>query len=366
MPRGSGTDNTGDLPSCDSSRNSDPKAVTLRAVLIGSVGVAILAYGAPIASLKMEASTLALDYSTPGAVFGIFAVALLSAGLATLTGGRLRLQKGEMIVIYVMLCVACAIVTMGIVANLIPTLPALRYYDWVAPQNNWHRFLIPHMSRASPSWFKIMLTDWEAIQGFYAGANGDIPWLEWLPVLGWWLLLLIPLYFVMVCIMAILRKCWVDKERVYFPLVQLPLALSEEPEPGRRVNSFLRNRLMWLGFMVPFVIGSITALSLIYPETVPLPVLTWRAYLLQESWVLYFWISWQTIGLAYLIHSDVALSVWFFGLLGSFYSGLALFLNFQSRILRQVFPSSSIDRLQRVSGVRKKSLNCQKSMVRLL
>ena len=40
--------------------------------------------------------------------------------------------------------------------------------------------------------------------------------------------------------MVILRKQWIERERLIFPLAQLPLEMTKK--------SFFKNKLMWLGF----------------------------------------------------------------------------------------------------------------------
>ena len=52
-----------------------------------------------------------------------------------------------------------------------------------------------------------------------------------------------------------LRGQWIDRERLVFPLTQLPLAMMEDAEdPERRFGRFFKSRLLWLGFLLPLVL----------------------------------------------------------------------------------------------------------------
>ena len=59
-----------------------------------------------------------------------------------------------------------------------------------------------------------------------------IPWGAWAIPLFWWLSFVAVLFFVLFCIVVILRKQWVEKERLIFPLAQVPLQMVEGAEKG--------------------------------------------------------------------------------------------------------------------------------------
>jgi len=310
------------------------RVVTGRALAAGSVGALIVALGAPYGCFKLRSSTLALDFSVPAAVFTMFLLAL-AVNLGRLVTRRSLLNRGEMLVAYSMMAVSCAICTMGLTGYLVPQLGALEYY--ATPENKWEQVLLP----ITPKW--IMLSTEgvgaDAIRYFFEGlprglASAQVRAivLEWGKPLANWLVFLLALYGTSICLMAIFRKQWVDDERIVFPLVQLPMELAGEPESSKeRVTPFLKNRLLWIGFVVPFVICCLNALDAYYPFMATLqPRQVWITRLLGRQWALEFRISWQGLGLAYLLSTDVSLCVWLFGLLGSFYTGLSKYVGFIS------------------------------------
>ena len=68
----------------------------------------------------------------------------------------------------------------------------------------------------------------------------------------------------MLCMMVVLRRQWVEHERLVYPLVKLPLEMIAEGEGKRLWGPFFRRPLMWLGFALPFVVLSLNALHSYY------------------------------------------------------------------------------------------------------
>jgi len=311
------------------------RVVTFRALLAGVVCCIIIAGGVPYGTLKVRASTLALDFSVPAAVFMMFVLAVAISLFRLATRGRAFLNSGEMLVVFSMMAVACAICTMGLTAYLVPMLGAPEYY--ANPENQWGAVFVPE----TPKW--LMLSSSGAgklaidylFEGMPSGLGREEQLgilMAWLKPLSFWFVLLLAFYGTSICIVSILRKQWVENERIVYPLVQLPMELAEAPgEPGGRVTPILKNRLLWVGFAIPFIYCCLQALPAYFPFLANLkPREAWRFRLLQEQWVLRMRLSWQTIGLTYLVSSDVGLCVWLFGLLGSFYHGLSTVVGFKS------------------------------------
>ena len=51
-------------------------------------------------------------------------------------------------------------------------------------------------------------------------------WEPWLGPFLAWLVFMMTLYFVMVCMLVLLRKQWVENEKLAFPLTILPLEMT--------------------------------------------------------------------------------------------------------------------------------------------
>ena len=78
----------------------------------------------------------------------------------------------------------------------------------------------------------------------------------WLRPLFFWGLLFLLMMFAMLCINILVRKRWTEQEKLAYPIIQLPLGLSESA--GLKL---LRSRVMWAGFTFAYVIGLINGIA---------------------------------------------------------------------------------------------------------
>ena len=65
---------------------------------------------------------------------------------------------------------------------------------------------------------------------------------------------------------VILRKQWIENERLAYPIIQIPLEMTDL-RPG-----FFRNRMMWIGFTVAGVISLLNGLNFLYPSVPRIPI----------------------------------------------------------------------------------------------
>ena len=84
-------------------------------------------------------------------------------------------------------------------------------------------------------------------------------WSLWLKPLQAWLFLIISIYFATLYVLFMLRKQWMENERLLFPLATLPLELGRQ-ESDTWLPPLLRNYLTWVGFAVPFVVYAVNGL----------------------------------------------------------------------------------------------------------
>jgi hypothetical protein len=147
-----------------------------------------------------------------------------------------------------------------------------------------------------------------------------VPWSLWLKPLALWSLFALSLYWVFLCLNAILRRQWIDRERLTFPLVYLPLEMVRE-ESGRTLNSFFRSKLTWVAFAIAVIAQSFPGLHVYYPQWPDLPVkaVYLSDYLRTAPWhaVGSFQLAFYPciIGFSYLLTTEVSFSCWFFYLL---------------------------------------------------
>ena len=138
----------------------------------------------------------------------------------------------------------------GVVQKWIPVLAALPYFS--TPVNNWQglyqnrlpRWLFPTLPHGAGK-------DPAAVEYYEgAGRGGAVPWGAWVGPMAATGVIVLLIVFAFLCLTAILRRQWVDNEKLSFPLAQLPLEIAGDEE--RR--TFFSNRVMWLGALLPVVV----------------------------------------------------------------------------------------------------------------
>jgi len=284
---------------------------TVRSVLLGALMCFVIGIAGPYWTYYLHASTLFLDYSVGGAVFLLFVLILVTNGILRYVWRSLALAPGELVVVTAMMLIAGGITTMGLVGYLVPNITAPYYL--ASPVNNWEEQLWPYL----PRWISPLDPGGgiDSIIKFYTGLKeGDsIPWGVWWGPLLRWGIFLAALYGFMISLMAIVRKQWVDYERLSYPIAQVYEELCVTAAGPWSRGSVFRSVLFWFGFAVPFLVGSLTALHAYFP-TVPAPKLSMGITDLGPI-TLPIRLSFAVLGFTFLIPNRVAFSLWFLNIL---------------------------------------------------
>jgi hypothetical protein len=241
-------------------------------------------------------------------------VLLLALLLLAPAARRLRraapLAPAELIAVYMMLMVGTLTTSYGVAHFMLPTMVSARYY--AALERRWPDLFFHHI----PAWFGPQ--DPAAIQGFWKGDVYRIPWEAWIGPLAAWTVLVLAAVWVMLCLCALIQRQWIDRERLSFPLVQLPLALVRPPAAGTGINPLFREPLLWAGFAIPALLHTMEGLHTYYPST---PTFQFRHINVTQAIVTQPWRSMGSldvtfypciVGISYLLTLEVSLSVWFF------------------------------------------------------
>ena len=89
----------------------------------------------------------------------------------------------------------------------------------------------------------------------------------YLPKVWPWALMFAALTFAMQCLNSLMRGAWLERERLAFPLVQLPVAMSE----GGGSGGMWKSRAMWIAFAAMFAIDMLNGLNYLYPNLPHIP-----------------------------------------------------------------------------------------------
>ena len=250
-----------------------------------------------------------LDPHSPHLIFSAILVLLLFLNAALgWHGHSLALNRAELVLVYIMLLVVSAVATLGLGTILLPVVTGLFYY--ASPENGWMQRLVPHLPGRA-----VLVDDGNRNTSFYEGlAPGQqAPYAAWVEPLIWWSIFLGALYLSVISAAVVLRRQWVEHERLPYPVAQVPLALLQGEEEGRLVNGFFKNPWMWLGCALPLVIGSLRAWNAYDPAVVE-PRVFWLLPIFQvEELVLQ--ISFLWIGFCYFINTKIVAAMLVFHLL---------------------------------------------------
>lgn len=278
-------------------------AVTVRGIGVGCLLCLVIAIGAPYTTMLLKGTPMGFSSSTPAAFFLLFVTMVTVHLLLGLCRASWALTRGELLTITLMMMVATAIPTRGVTGMVLPMITGTYYY--ASEENDWAALLYPHMR----DWY--LVKDAAAVRDFYEGnPGGGIPWDAWLPALMSWFLFYAAFFLALVCIMVILRKQWVEHERLPFPMAQVPLAMFEGGGGNSVLGPFFKNWVMWLGFSLPAFISSLTALQHYYPA-VPNILLVFPLNV-APGLQLRFGINFVMVGFAYFINSTISFSLWIF------------------------------------------------------
>jgi len=291
---------------------------TPRAILLGCIFSFFIGAGVAYGTFYLHGSFMALGTSTVGAIFLLFVLTGLVNPLFKLIHPRLGLNRQELLLIYVMMVMASPIPTL-FTGRIFGTILAPFYY--ATPENDWQGLIQPYL----PAWLSPQ--DPRLATLFYEGMEQgqSIPWNAWLPTFLAWTPFVWALFLVMIAIMVLLRKQWIEHERLIYPLVRVPLAMTEQGDSGERISPFFKNPVMWAGFAVPAVWGTLHGLHNYFPGVVAIAQDVDMIYLIvpifRNMSELQFKFRFNILGFFYFVKTEIAFSFWFFNLFANMLRG---------------------------------------------
>ncbi|HOJ21182.1 MAG TPA: hypothetical protein PLY56_06585 [Armatimonadota bacterium] len=276
-----------------------------RAWVIGLLGVLFLCLAAPYTDLTLMGSELAGNHLPLGAVCVFLALVLGSRLLRRVFPRWRELSARELLLAFAMMLVAAGLPTFGLAAYLFPAASAPVYY--ATPENRYAEVLLSYV----PAW--LIPQDADAVRHFYLGLppGATIPWGAWVRPLAAWSALALAAYLVILSLGVLMSDQWIRRERLSYPLMQLPLEVTTQ----KRWN--WRDPLLLLGMAVPMALHTLNGLHSVAPEfpeirlkNVPFLDLGTDKPLsyLRSSINIYFCV----IAVAYLLPAEVSFSIPFF------------------------------------------------------
>jgi hypothetical protein len=292
--------------------------LTLRSACFGLALSALINIAAPYSKHFLRSTYLASDFMPLGLVFPFLLLVTLINGTLKALRSSWGLTRPELIVVFAMGLIATTIPTIGLTGTLITTITSPFYY--ATSENGWadlfHDIIPPWLTPAGEN---------EAvIRWFFEGLpkGQAIPWQAWVMPLLWWLSLVAAVFFSCVCLIVILRKQWIEQERLPYPLVEVPLLMTEQADQKGFFPPFMRSKLFWTGFSIPCFIVFWNIAGFFIPHWPSIALRGQPISFGREFPGIPIRIYFPVLGFAYLINVHVAFSIWFFYLLSVLQMGL--------------------------------------------
>ena len=227
--------------------------------------------------------------------------------LGALAVSRRLLGRGDRAVLYTALVLGVSATASGLMHRFLPGLVTGFYGGFAQSTSPYYRFLqlvpewlVPGGPNAAP-----------AVAAFEGG--GSVPWGAWVLPLGAWTAFFAAFFLTSLCLVLLLRRRWLETERLGFPLLEMPRALIE--------GGLFSERLFWWGMLVPLVVFGVDGLHHYVPAVPEISTrlnladflldYPWKAMATFESPFFFEFVP-LLVGVAFLAPVEVSLSTWIF------------------------------------------------------
>lgn len=295
------------------------KGITTRSLLLALILTIPNTFWITVVEVRwytLDGTSLPL-FITP--IFFLFWLVLLNLAITRFLprlAPKLTLTQAELLTIYIFLVIGTLLAGHDMFQNLFG---AIAHADrFATPENHWKDLFFALLPKF---W---LVRDPNAIKGYYQGSVSAYDSQFWKPFIAplfWWTLFIGTLIGICQCLNILIRTQWSDNERLAFPIVQLPMAMTESLNDGAGTQGMklFSSRVMWIGFGIAAVVDIINGLHTLYPSTPYLEMV--KLYDIGQFLTVRPWsavagtnISMYpfAIGLAFFVPLDLSFSCWFF------------------------------------------------------
>ena len=303
--------NLADVEGAEPAEDVKPLALW-RTLILGLILIPINVFWTTVVEIRwytLDGTSLPL-FITP--VFMLFVLVLMNFAWRKFVPRLPALRQEELLLVYAMLVVSCTFCGHDTMQNMFGS---ITYAYWHAtPENRYRELFFQYL----PNW--LLITDKTALTAMNRGnisiysPQGLIYLRAWILPLTSWGLFFLTLVGMYLCLTILIRRAWIENEKLTFPIVQLPLAMTGD-DAGK---AFFQNPRMWIGFGLAFSISFLNGLHELIPS---IPQFNVKLNNLQQYVTTPPWNaigSTQSsfypfaVGLAYFMPLDLSFSCWFF------------------------------------------------------
>ena len=242
----------------------------------------------------------------------------------------LLLTGKELLVAWILMVLVSGIAYTGLMRTFFINLTAPFHFATV--ENRWEETLQPFLPQA---WYP---QNPNAVQLLYDGLPGGrqmawhevisrIPWDAWIRPLAVWSGFILLCYAMMILIVNIASRQWLDHERMNLPLLQVP-QIIEDALDQHQLASFFANPYARAGILIPVILHLLNGLNFYLPSVPQIPTLILAGPYIPSQGIfsgfvkLKIYIYPAFIGFAFLTSKQISFSFWFFYLIGGMLIGV--------------------------------------------
>jgi hypothetical protein len=291
--------------------------MTWRAFIVGLICVVGLNLLTPVNDFRLGNTFLTGNHFPVGA-FCLLLLLTLGLNVAVkLVRRRWALRQAELLLVWCMLICGSTVPNSGLMRFMLPYAAAAPYYAQ-RPDYAWEDTVL---KEARPGVLLDTGPTAVAARGFYEGVRrGEevrVPWRHWMPYFATWGTFVVLYYLANFFLFGLLRRQWVERERLTFAVARVPMDLTQSSGGSSLLAPLLRSRPFLVGVCVTATLALLRVSPVLFGAEqgwdwrIPLAPMVegtdWSGILLADAVV--FPIA---IGFAYLVPTDVSLSVWLF------------------------------------------------------
>jgi len=239
------------------------RAATPRALLIGALVSVFVNVASPYTE-SVGFSNCSWSYLPEGAMVPFLLLLVLNAAAGRFSP-RWALRIPELLFVFVM-ALAANCTSIFLMYFLCSALISPHYF--ATAENRWADELLPYLR----PWL-IVSDENRAAYWFYEGLppGASLPWRDWAVPVAAWLPLLVALLVGSFSMVGLLRRQWLDHEKLSYPLMRLPLELVGRGPVSAGYGAVTRCRSFWVAAAIPLCLSVADLARGIWPSF-PAPI----------------------------------------------------------------------------------------------
>ncbi|MCZ6679561.1 MAG: hypothetical protein O7E52_20205 [Candidatus Poribacteria bacterium] len=281
--------------------------ITKRAVLIGALLIIANSYWIAYVEMIWHTAHLTTVSLSVNVMFAVVMLTWLNM-MVLRVYPQAALSQQDLLIIYAMLAVGSAFSGHDCIPRLMGLMPYA--FRFATPENDWAALLFHHL----PEW--LVISNPKAVTDFFEGGVDFFTddylrfWIK--PILSW-SVVIFSLMLIFLCLTSILRRQWVAREKLAYPIIQIPLEITTQ------AGSIFTTRLLWVGFGIAAGIDLLNGLEFFFPILPSIPIndrVRNTISFSQKPWNALgntsFYLHPYLIGLSFVLPLDLSFSCTFF------------------------------------------------------